>query len=109
MSEKGLEKLCCLLTSKELQQRKLIVLNSLKTQILSGKELSDGYSFTFPGNDAVLDELNEFIKTERACCPFFTFQLVVPGSGNEAQLNLTGPNGVKDFIRDELGFVTHDG
>jgi hypothetical protein len=87
----------------------MVVLNSLRTRIVRKTELSDGYSFAFPGDDIVLDELSEFVKTERACCPFFTFQLIVSGSGGETQLHLTGPDGVKDFIRDELGFITHDG
>ena len=60
-------------------------------------------AFNFPGTDKVLDELTEFIKTERACCDFFTFALSVSGDQSEAWLKLTGAEGVKEFITSELG------
>jgi hypothetical protein len=67
------------------------------------KELKDGYAFKFPGTDKMLDELTEFIKTERECCDFFTFNLSISGDKSEAWLELTGVEGAKDFISTELG------
>ena len=105
MNEKERRKLCCVLTSPELQLRKVTVLGSLQRQIIERREQENGYAFRFEGSDAVLDELNEFIKTERACCPFFTFDLSVKSENSAVWLQLSGPDGVKDFIRDELGFI----
>jgi hypothetical protein len=96
------EKLSCRLTTPELQKRKQTVIASLKQQILDKKELKDGYAFKFPGTDNVLDEFTEFIKTERECCDFFTFGLSISGDKSEAWLELTGVDGVKDFIISEL-------
>lgn len=96
--------LSCSLTSPELRKRKETVLESLRRQILEKKELPNGFSFRFPGNDLVLDELTEFVKTERACCSFFTFELSVSGDKSKIWLSLTGAYGVKDFITGELGF-----
>lgn len=98
-------KLCCLLTSPELQKRKTDVLQKLQGKILERKEDTDGYAFRFDGDDESLDQLVEFIKTERACCPFFNFYLSVGGDKPMAWLRLSGPMGVKEFIRDELGFL----
>jgi len=98
------EQMSCKLTSPELQKRKETVIASLKQQILEKKELQSGYAFRFSGTDEVLDELTEFIKTERECCDFFTFAISVSGDKSEAWLELTGADGVKDFIRAELGF-----
>ncbi len=95
--------LSCKLTSPELQKRKETVIASLKEQIIEKKELKDGFAFKFSGTDEVLDELTEFIKTERACCDFFTFGLSVSGDKSEAWLELTGVDGAKDFITAELG------
>lgn len=97
------DKFSCKLTTPELQKRKESVIASLKTQILSRKELQNGYAFRFAGTDTVLDELTEFIKTERTCCDFFTFKLSVKGDKSEAWLELVGAEGVKDFITMELG------
>ncbi|RTL60698.1 MAG: hypothetical protein EKK37_00640 [Sphingobacteriales bacterium] len=95
--------LSCKLTTPELQKRKETVIASLKGQILEKKELKEGFAFKFSGTDEVLDELTEFIKTERACCDFFTFGLSVSGDKSEAWLELTGVDGAKDFITSELG------
>jgi hypothetical protein len=92
----------CSLGSPELQKRRSTVIEKLRKQIVEKKELPDGYAFKFPGTDAALDELTEFIKTERSCCGFFTFNLVAEAGQKGTWLELTGPEGVKDFINVEL-------
>lgn len=95
--------LSCKLTTPELQKRREVVLASLKARIIEKRELKNGYAFKFPGTDKMLDELTEFIKTERECCAFFTFNLSISGDISEAWLELTGVEGAKDFITTELG------
>lgn len=90
----------CKLTSAELQQRKKTVVADLKAKLLTKTETDKGYSFKFNGSDEMLDLLNDFIKTERLCCDFFTFQITI--DGEFAWLELSGPAGTKDFIKDEL-------
>lgn len=93
----------CKLTSPELRKRKETVIASLKQKMIYKRELTNGYAFKFPGTDNALDELAEFIKTERECCDFFIFGLSISGDKSEAWLELTGAEGVKDFITAELG------
>lgn len=95
--------LSCKLTTPELQKRKERVIASLKQKVLGKKELTNGYAYKFLGTDEILDELTAFIKTERACCDFFIFGLSISGDKSEAWLELTGADGVKDFITAELG------
>ncbi|MBI2284009.1 MAG: hypothetical protein HYU71_09890 [Bacteroidetes bacterium] len=95
--------LSCKLTTPELQKRKETVIESLKQKVLDKKELTNGYVYKFSGTDEVLDELTEFIKTERLCCEFFTFGLSISGDKSEVWLELTGMDGAKDFITAELG------
>ncbi len=95
----------CKQTTAELNARKETVLASLKTKVLERKELADGFAFRFEGSDPVLDEVITFIQSERQCCPFFTFGLEVSGEPSVAWLALTGPEGVKAVIREELGLV----
>jgi len=97
------QEVSCKLTSPELQKRKETVIASLKKQILEKKELQNGYAYRFEGNDQVIDELVEFVKSERSCCSFFTFGLSFSGDGSEAWLNLTGPEGAKEMIAGEIG------
>lgn len=97
------EPLSCTLTTEELRMRKETVLASLKEQVVERKELENGYAYTFPGTDEMVDELTEFIKTERSCCAFFSFGLTITGDRSTARLELTGPEGAKEMIRTELG------
>ena len=95
--------LTCKMMPEDLRLRKETVLYSLKTKMLDRKELKNGYAFRFPGDDVVVDELIEFIKTERECCDFFVFNLSISGDKTEAWLEMTGVEGAKDFITQELG------
>lgn len=93
--------MACKLTSPELSKRKKEVISQLKALIREKKELVDGYAYRFDGTDKMLDLLNAFIKSERVCCDFFNFRLLV---FNDATiwLEITGAEGVKDFIATEL-------
>lgn len=95
--------LVCKLTSQALRERKETVIASLKKQVLEKKELPNGYAFKFAGTDEIINELAEFVKSERSCCNFFTFDLSFSGDRKEAWLNLTGPEGAKEMISSELG------
>jgi hypothetical protein len=99
----GKQVMACKLSSPELQKRKATVLESLRKQVLEKKELPNGYAFKFRATDKVIDELSEFIKTEKACCSFFTFKLLVNADKDETWLELTGADGVKEFINAEMG------
>ncbi len=95
--------LVCQLSTAEILERKETVLKSLKSKILDRKELNNGYAFKFDGSDKTVDELLEFIKTERSCCNFFIYSLSISGDKTESWLQLTGPEGAKDFINEEMG------
>jgi hypothetical protein len=67
------------------------------------RELSDGYSFRLANETAMLIKLAGFIAKERLCCPFFGFSLHLEPEGGALWLSLTGREGVKPFIRAEIG------
>ncbi|MBA3649133.1 MAG: hypothetical protein H0W62_11390 [Chitinophagales bacterium] len=94
--------LTCKLTTPELQKRKATVIASLQQQVLEKKELKNGYAFKFNGSDKMIDELTEFAKTERQCCDFFTFNIIISGDTSSVWLELTGVPEAKDFIKTEL-------
>jgi hypothetical protein len=97
-------KLTCKLSTPELQQRKKTVVAELKKLLLETTELENGFNYKFDGSDKMLDLLNSFIKTERLCCDFFVFNLKASSDNSFAWLELTGPEGVKDFIKYEIEF-----
>lgn len=103
MVQNKVTELNCNLTTPELQNRKTTVLTRLKSKLIGRKELENGYTYRFPGTDKILDEVMEFIKTERVCCGFFVFDLSIKGDKSQTWLTITGPRGAKEFIATELG------
>lgn len=74
----------------------------LRAAIRNRSELPDGYAFKLDGETITLKEVGEWIGLERLCCPFLTFQLSASGNRTGWTLRLTGPEGVKDFLRAEF-------
>ncbi|HVC78921.1 MAG TPA: hypothetical protein VNL35_00275 [Chloroflexota bacterium] len=74
------------------------------------RQLPDGYALRFPSDDLWASRLLVFIMGERACCPFFTFELLFePGQG-PIWLHLHGPAGTTGFVADLLARVEeHEG
>ena len=64
-------------------------------------ELSNGYGFRLEGPNVVV-KTAEFISLEKLCCPFLNFTLEVKAENGPVWLNLTGREGVKAFIREEI-------
>jgi hypothetical protein len=82
--------------------RKQTILAMLKKEILEKKETNQGFAYKFNASDGVIDQLSEFIKTERRCCDFFRFNLSIGKEADFVWLELSGPEGSKGFITTEL-------
>ena len=93
----------CSLTTVELQQRRNEVLNGIRNAVLEIREHSDGFAYRFSSNEHLLDQLTEMIKLERRCCPFLTFKLHVDPGDGPMWLELSGPEGTKDFLAGLFG------
>ena len=94
----------CKLTTPELQKRKATVIAELKALVLERIETSSGFKYRFDGSDRLLDLLNSFVKTERLCCDFFVFTVTASNDQTSTWLELSGPEGTKEFIAHEIGF-----
>ena len=91
--------IACSLTSAELQERRLNVLERLRDAVLEVKELEDGYAYSFASVGNRFRELAEMIDLERQCCPFLQFRLTVEPGDGPLRLDITGPAGTKDVLR----------
>src|SRR5262245_24466703 len=90
--------IACSLTSTELQERRLTVLQKLRDAVLEFKELGDGYAYSFASGGNRFKELAEMIDLERQCCPFLQFRLTVEPGNGPLRLDVTGPAGTKEFL-----------
>jgi hypothetical protein len=65
-------------------------------------ETPKGYEFQFTPANVSVAELAEWVVAESKCCSFFYFHIDLEKQGRLVCLGLTGPEGVKGFIRTEF-------
>ena len=94
--------IACSLPDKELAGRMEEIHNEISTGIQQRVELPDGYEFRFPGGDEWLDRVQQFVRFERECCRFLTFEVTTEPDMGPIRLRLRGPADAKDFIRTML-------
>ncbi len=88
--------------SAEERERHIAAIQRMLDAARESRELPDGYAFRFEPDSATLLQLAEFIAGERLCCPFLNFDLRVEAGSGPFWLRVTGPEGVKEFLRMEL-------
>jgi hypothetical protein len=95
----------CVLGALDAKQRERhqALAKQLHESIQEVKELPNGYAFRLPGDTLTILSVAEWTTFERLCCPFFTFALEIDGEGKPLWLRMTGRDGVKEFMRSELG------
>jgi arsenate reductase len=100
--------LACDMTAIPPRQREthLSASRELFTQIRQTQELSDGYQFQFADQPDLLKRLAEFVSLEQLCCPFLSFAIEIEAENGPVWLRLTGREGVKAFIREEISGLT---
>ena len=91
--------LACTLSTDERRARGREI-GELFGRATAREELPDGYALAFPGGDDEAQALLAFIVAERACCPFFTFELSFPSPHEQIWLRIRGEAaGAKEMIR----------
>jgi hypothetical protein len=95
----------CDLTAMDTEQRERhrIIAQHVHGAVQEVRELPDGYAFRFPVEPSTVLMAAEFMTLERLCCPFLTLALEVERECGPLWLKLTGREGVKPFLRAELG------
>ena len=99
----GGEPLACnkLAQSKAARATHAKVMRRMAEAVQETKELKDGYAFRLPPDALVTT--SEWVALESRCCPFFTFEMELASRGGPLWLRIRGAEGVKAFIRAELG------
>ena len=85
------------------RKRHKAVSEQMRAAVKEVQNLADGYAFRFSAEQSTILLVSEFIARERLCCPFFRFELIAEGEDGPLWLRLRGREGVKEFIKAELG------
>jgi hypothetical protein len=96
----------CNLMPAELQERRRTVLSKVMTAVTDRTELENGFQYRFTSEGELISELGNLIQLEHQCCPFLTFRLTIePGDGS-VLLEMTGPEGTKEFLAEVFAPTT---
>src|SRR5437899_3138544 len=97
--------LYCNMSALDLEQRKRydVLTKDILAKHLEIEELPDGYGIRFPNNRSLFTALSEWATLEHLCCPFLTLTIELQRDQGPIWLKATGEDGVKDFLRVELG------
>jgi hypothetical protein len=88
----------CTLTTAQLHERRLEIMNTFRSIQAVTSELEDGYAFTFQVSSEALQRVAELVDLERQCCPFLAFKIVVDAGNQWMRLEVTGPVEAKKMI-----------
>lgn len=83
--------------------RRSVVARELSRMSAGIEDLPDGYGFRYMADSSTLMKIAEFVSMERLCCPFLSFTIEVEPANASMHLRLSGGDGVKQFIANELG------
>lgn len=108
MNGKNQSPLACDMTVIPAEQRPVHLAKSreLFSQVEETRELANGYEFRFADDPNRLKRLIEFVSLEKLCCPFLRFEIEIEAEHGPVRLRLTGREGVKAFIREEIRGLT---
>jgi amino-acid N-acetyltransferase len=88
----------CTLQPGELNARAMELLPGLVSRARALTEMDGGYRLEFSATSDVLRAITDAIDAERQCCRFLRFELVVEPDARGIVLEVTGPEGTKDFL-----------
>jgi hypothetical protein len=89
----------CNLNDPAFQRRRAELMKRFAAGVQETKEIAGGYRYLFPPDGNWIAELAQLISVERECCPFLRFKLEVEPANGPVSLELTGPEGTKDFLK----------
>jgi hypothetical protein len=94
----------CTLTDEQLRERRAGSLDRLAATVVERRELENGIALRFEPSAETLTLIAEVIDAERQCCAFLGFTLTVDSANGPVWLELTGPPGTRDVVREILNF-----
>ena len=91
--------LACTLSGEQVPERRRVIQALLK-RLIEIRELDEGLEFIFPGEERLISELVEFLRFERNCCRFLSFELRFEPEQGPVRLRILGAPAAKPIIRE---------
>jgi hypothetical protein len=97
-SENDSVPLACSLSAEQLPHRRQVI-QALFKRLIETRELDHGFEFIFPSEEQMLSGLADFIRFERNCCRFLSFELRFEPEQGPVRLQVIGVPEAKPIIR----------
>lgn len=81
-----------------LKVRRENLLNALLHRADKRLELPDGHRLRFAAQGDILSAIARTVDAERQCCRFVSFTVTVEPDDGPISLDLTGPEGTREFL-----------
>jgi hypothetical protein len=88
----------CTLTPEALRTRRAGLLMDLLRRAERRDDLSNGLRFEFAPSGETIALIARAVEAERHCCRFLRFGITVEPNGGPVFLELTGPEGTREFV-----------
>ncbi|MGH9900274.1 MAG: hypothetical protein ACRD68_00365 [Pyrinomonadaceae bacterium] len=90
--------MACSLAEAEFRERRGGILRKVRDAVEEAKEVEGGYAYRFRPDKNFIVELAGMVNLESQCCPFLRFRMTVEPGGGPIWLEMTGPQGTRDFL-----------
>jgi hypothetical protein len=96
--------LFCDLTTLEAieRQRRCELADAVERAARKPSELPNGYALVLDAHEITIATVTEWMALEKRCCPFLNFQVRTDSLLETLTVELTGADGVKEFLRAEV-------
>ena len=88
----------CTLTPEALEARREGLLSELLRRSVGHEHLAEGLRLRFVPSKETLSSIARAVEAERHCCRFLRFTITVEPDGGPVILDLTGPEGTREFV-----------
>ncbi len=95
--------IACTLPPDSLNARRDVLLPGLIERAEAVTLVDEGIRLQFPPSTEVLQAIASAIDGERQCCRFLRFEVTVEPDGGPIVLEVTGPQGTRDFLSATFG------
>ena len=90
--------IACTLTPEAIHTRRAGLLPGLLERAEAREPLPDGYRARFAATGDILTSIAQTIDAERQCCRFLRFVIAVEPDAGAITLDITGPDGTREFL-----------
>jgi hypothetical protein len=90
--------IACTLGPAALKARRDDLLGTLIRRAEERIDLPNGYCIRLKAEDGILARIAQVVDIERQCCRFLRFQLTIEPGADSIVLEVTGPEGTREFL-----------